>query len=88
MRILIIILITLATFSCKDQAHDSKTHNPHVNVKGHGSPHGSESKISEGPLLKSQEKHLTNLRQLTFGGDNAEAYWSFDNKQIVFQARN
>ena len=52
MRILIIILIALATFSCKDQAHDSKTHNPHVNVKGHGSSHGLESNVGEGPLLK------------------------------------
>ncbi len=33
-----------------------------------------------------QEKHLKNVRQLTFGGDNAEAYWSFDDKKIVFQA--
>lgn len=35
-----------------------------------------------------QEKHLKNIRQLTFGGDNAEAYWSFDNSKIVFQATN
>ncbi|MBK8349163.1 MAG: PD40 domain-containing protein [Saprospiraceae bacterium] len=34
------------------------------------------------------EKHLKNVRQLTFGGDNAEAYWSFDNKKVVFQATN
>lgn len=33
-----------------------------------------------------QEKHLKNIKQLTFGGDNAEAYWSFDGKSIVFQA--
>lgn len=33
-----------------------------------------------------QEKHLKNIKQLTFGGDNAEAYWSFDNKKLVFQA--
>ena len=33
-----------------------------------------------------QEKHLKNVKQLTFGGDNAEAYWSFDNKKITFQA--
>jgi Tol biopolymer transport system component len=35
-----------------------------------------------------QEKHLKNIKQLTFGGDNAEAYWSFDNQSIVFQATN
>ncbi|MEL6923548.1 MAG: hypothetical protein AAFO94_05820 [Bacteroidota bacterium] len=35
-----------------------------------------------------QEKHLQNLKQLTFGGDNAEAYFSYDNSQLVFQATN
>lgn len=34
------------------------------------------------------EKHFKNVRQLTFGGDNAEAYWSFDGKYIVFQRTN
>lgn len=34
------------------------------------------------------EKHLTNIRQLTFGGDNAEAYFSFDNKHLVLQRTN
>lgn len=31
------------------------------------------------------EKHFKNIRQLTFGGDNAEAYWSNDGKYIIFQ---
>lgn len=34
------------------------------------------------------EKHFANIRQLTFGGDNAEAYFSFDSKEIVFQMTN
>lgn len=34
------------------------------------------------------ETHLRNLKQLTFGGDNAEAYFSFDSKELVFQATN
>ncbi len=37
-------------------------------------------------LRYPQEKHLANLRQLTFGGNNAEAYFSFDNRKIVFQS--
>ncbi len=37
-------------------------------------------------LIYPQEKHFKNMRQLTFGGDNAEAYWSFDNKKIVMQS--
>lgn len=34
------------------------------------------------------EKHFKNLRQLTIGGDNAEAYFGFDNSHITFQRTN
>lgn len=38
-------------------------------------------------LIDSLEvKHFERLRQITFGGDNAEAYWSFDGQKLVFQA--
>ena len=36
-------------------------------------------------LHYSNETHFRNVQQLTFGGDNAEAYWSFNGKKIVFQ---
>src|SRR4028119_1421306 len=36
-------------------------------------------------LTYRDEKHFRNIRQLTFGGDNAEAYWSPDGKAVVFQ---
>src|SRR5260221_6964035 len=36
----------------------------------------------------AREKHFKNVRQLTFGADNAEAYWSFDGKLISFQSNN
>lgn len=36
----------------------------------------------------AQERHLSNIRQLTFGGDNAEAYFSFDGKYLSFQSNN
>lgn len=39
------------------------------------------------PKLDDREAHLSNLRQLTFGGQNAEAYWDKDGKQIVYQSR-
>jgi Tol biopolymer transport system component len=39
----------------------------------------------EDTLLYPEEKHFKNLQQLTFGGDNAEAYFSFDGKWIIFQ---
>ena len=38
------------------------------------------------PLLLPEEKHLRNIRQLTFSGENAEAYFSADDKMITFQS--
>ena len=34
------------------------------------------------------EKHLKNIKQLTHGGNNAEAYWSFNGKYLSFQSDN
>ncbi|HEY7394100.1 MAG TPA: hypothetical protein VH559_04630 [Gemmatimonadaceae bacterium] len=33
-----------------------------------------------------EEPHLANIKQLTFGGDNAEAYFSRDGKRLIFQS--
>jgi len=35
-----------------------------------------------------EEKHFSNVLQLTNGGDNAEAYFSYDGKYLVFQKTN
>ena len=32
------------------------------------------------------ERHLTNIRQLTYGGENAEAYFSSDGRWLIFQS--
>lgn len=34
----------------------------------------------------AREKHLGEIRQLTFGGENAEAYWSPDSQKLIFQS--
>lgn len=46
------------------------------------------SAVQADTLRYEQETHLKNIRQLTFGGDNAEAYFSFKGKHLVFQATN
>lgn len=37
-------------------------------------------------LSAQTERRLTNIRQLTFGGSNAEAYFSYDGKKLIYQA--
>ena len=37
-------------------------------------------------LIHENESHFAGLRQLTFGGQNAEAYWSMDDEWVMFQA--
>ncbi|MBZ0222651.1 MAG: M20/M25/M40 family metallo-hydrolase [Dokdonella sp.] len=36
-------------------------------------------------LARADERHLADLRRLTFGGENAEAYWSPDGRKLSFQ---
>lgn len=54
-----------------------------------GNPHENKAaEQADTTIHYPQEKHLANIRQLTNGGDNAEAYFSFNNEMIVFQAKN
>jgi Tol biopolymer transport system component len=39
-----------------------------------------------GPVGGAAERHLSNLRQLTHGGENAEAYFSPDGMRLIYQA--
>ncbi len=47
-------------------------------------PSGSAAEVKPPP---SKEPHLSELRQLTFGGENAEAYWSMGGSELILQAR-
>ncbi|MEP6866452.1 MAG: peptidase M28, partial [Deltaproteobacteria bacterium] len=35
-----------------------------------------------------EERHFKDLKQITFGGDNAEAYWSFGGDRLIFQTNH
>lgn len=37
-------------------------------------------------LSPGEQKFLANLRQLTFGGQNAEAYWAADGSRLIYQS--
>jgi len=40
-----------------------------------------------GPISIEKERHFKNVKQLTFGGENAEAYFSSNGKQLIFQSK-
>ncbi len=41
---------------------------------------------SPGSSQQTSEKHLRNIRQLTSGGENAEAYFSADGSRLIYQS--
>jgi TolB protein len=51
-------------------------------------PSGSmAAQIAHPPIVaEPRESHLANIRQLTNGGENAEAYFSHDGRRLIFQS--
>jgi len=60
----------------------------HVVYTDHKEPGLPQGKPADTTTHYPQERHLRNIRQLTQGGDYAEAYFSFDDSMITFQVKN
>jgi Tol biopolymer transport system component len=81
MRIFTLAALFVLLHSCKNTSENS--------VESADFPAETKEVITEAvgdSLIYPEEKHFKSIRQITFGGDNAEAYWSFDDKQLVFQS--
>ncbi len=48
----------------------------------------TESVLAGDTVQYPEEEHFKNVQQLTFGGDNAEAYFSYNGKWLIFQKTN
>lgn len=70
-----ILALLLSLFACSPKSPEPQ-----------GSPINFDAAESK-KLIREGEKHFKQVKQLTFGGENAEAYFSFDFKQLIFQAR-
>jgi len=42
--------------------------------------------VAQDSLIRPGENHFAHLWQLTFGGENAEGYWSADDHHLIFQS--
>ena len=82
MRIFAFLLLFVCVISCKNPSEEKKVE------KNISTEKTIENKVSnqKDSLIYPEEKHFKSIKQVTFGGDNAEAYWSFDDKQLVFQS--
>ena len=74
--------------ACKSDHNHGENGHHHGEHSHHHGDHAHGANVEQNSILYPEEKHLKNIRQLTFGGDNAEAYWSFDDSKLVFQATN
>jgi TolB protein len=82
MKKFILILTAVASiYSC------TTTSEPTTEKIAVNEPVSADSSEAE-PLIYPQEKHFANMKQLTFGGDNAEAYWNSTDDKLVFQSTN
>jgi Tol biopolymer transport system component len=82
---MVLVAYTHATASRRAAAHAS---GPAVDLRGFSADGGDSTPAPQDSLLYPEEKHFRHIRQLTFGGDNAEAYFSFDGQSVIFQRSN
>lgn len=74
MKFISAFLFVVLAFSCKDNANKI--------------PKNQANSDQKDSLIFPEEVHFKSIRQVTFGGDNAEAYWSFDDQKLIFQSNN
>ena len=78
--VMIICFAILSFMNCAP-SNDSK--------QAPGEPGDADTKTTgetDNPLIHPGEGHFANMRQLTFEGENAEAYFSADGSKLIFQA--
>ncbi|RYG40111.1 hypothetical protein EON79_23165, partial [bacterium] len=70
-------------------SHSHGPYDPHAYLpayQGGAAPAQAEPKKGARVDDNPEETHLKNVTQLTFGGQNAEAYWSKDGKSLTYQS--
>ena len=79
MKRVFIALLSVSLLACGTEKKTESSESATLN---------SDSTTIEVSIINQGETHFASLKQLTNGGDNAEAYWSFDDSKLVFQVTN
>ena len=86
-------LVTLAASCSKEGAPSTTTAPAAASQPGAATPpagppaaHGGPPAHEVTPIVREDEPHLANIKQLTDGGENAEAYWNKDGTELSFQS--
>ena len=86
MRILIALVFISVLASCKNEVKETSAEISNNETTATKNREALLDTATNDTIIYPEERHFKNIRQVTFGGDNAEAYWSFDDKQLVFQS--
>jgi len=85
MRKLILLIFVLVAFTISATQKKQDTQEKSA-TSGLGGAGPVVKGTPDDPLRDPREKHLHNVKQLTFGGQNAEAYFSYDGKRLIFMS--
>jgi hypothetical protein len=75
------MIAALVVFSCTPSKQSAPPEERTHGHQQHGEPH------EKTPVVREDEPRLRNIRRLTDGGENAEAYWSKDGTELIFQSK-
>ena len=79
-RVSLIFTVVAVALACSSQSDPAGTIAPAPNQP---TPVGNQAGAP--PATPTTERHLQNIKQLTQGGENAEAYFSLDGTKLIFQ---
>lgn len=77
-KIFIYLLLTLSAYACSGAPHKVDASNTENSAKNQA--------LLKNELIRPGEYHFKSLKQLTFGGENAEAYFNASGTELIFQS--
>jgi TolB protein len=81
-----LLVLGFAAAGCTQGTETQDTATQETAAQEPAAPELAAQETAGGLAAPGEEAHLRNITQLTFGGENAEAYFSLDGEELVFQS--